>query len=131
MMCFLGRVERTFCIRLNRLIHTPTVSKPGLPDMVSFPQPNVILGAGHTPSHDALFTLHHGVVSIAPHTVTASRLPHPLTTPSRRRTVLTTPILSPSPLVRKGPVMAPEVSNEATEVLKTAFAEYLEGNMVF
>lgn len=98
--------------------------------MVSFPQPNIILGAGHTSSHDALFTLHQGVVSIAPHTVTASQTPHPLTTPSRRRTVLTTPTINPSPLVRTAPAMAPEVSGEATEVLKTAFGEYLEGNMV-
>ncbi len=101
----------------------------GLPDMISFPTPNSVLGAGHTPSHSVLFTLHQGVVCVAPNIgTTGSIVPQQrqLTTPLRQSFLAT-----PTPISHTAStLMAPEVSEEATEILKTAFAEYLEGNLV-
>ena len=106
-----------------------TREPPGQPDMVNFPQPNSILGAGHAPSSAlVLFTLHQGAVSITSHVHITQR--SILTTPTARHSMLATPTYRPSPLVRPASVMAPEASEQAVEVLKTAFSEYLEGNLV-
>ncbi len=95
--------------------------------MVSFPTPNCVLGAGPAPSHSVIFTLHQGVVCLASNTSGGTVSQHrQLTTPLRQSFLAT-----PTPLTRTASALvAHEVSEEATEILKTAFAEYLEGNLV-